>query len=311
MKYVFLIISLFLTCTTASGQIVVRGGTVGTAVATPKGLEKNTPVEGKEIDKSKVVVVYSYSCKTQNADGQDVTDRSRFVLQVGNKVNKFYPYDQYLQNFEFEKVTDKNLSMEDLSTARSLSIPDVWTNYPEGKVTTRDAIFPNYYETETKKPTIKWDLKDGTSEQCGYTCNEAECEFHGKSWKVYYTEEIPTTAGPWKLGGLPGLIVSATDAEGIHQFKLELLENASTPILLETVASVIKVSEKKLMDYKKEIYGNPKYLKDAYHYVPDWHSHIESLQVFQPSKGTGTISVNDGKFFLPTEPHAYQPLELQ
>lgn len=33
--------------------------------------------------------------------------------------------------------------------------------------------------------------------------------FRGRKWTVYFTEDIPLPLGPWKLGALPGLILSA------------------------------------------------------------------------------------------------------
>lgn len=314
MKYSCIFALLIVSCTTSFAQIVVKGKFGGGYTPpAPVPLEKSVEVEGDVIDKSKLIVVYEFTCKTQDKEGKDVTDLKRLVLQIGDKVQKCYSYEKYLQTYEAEKVTDSYLSMENLSNEENLFISDVWTNFPEGKVTTRDAIFPNFYETETKKPSIKWTLKDGASEQCGYTCNEAECEFHGKTWTVYYTEEVPTTAGPWKLGGLPGLIVRAIDAEGIHEFTLVQLENASTSIIFETEPAVVKVSEKKLIEYKQQIYGNPKYLQDVFHYAPDWTSHVESIDVFKSSSADsqGTVSINGGKFFMNMNPHVYQPLELK
>ena len=37
----------------------------------------------------------------------------------------------------------------------------------------------------------------------------ATTHFRGRDWKVWFSEEIPLPLGPWKLGGLPGLILAA------------------------------------------------------------------------------------------------------
>ena len=36
----------------------------------------------------------------------------------------------------------------------------------------------------------------------------ATTHFRGREWKVWFSEEIPLSLGPWKLGGLPGLILA-------------------------------------------------------------------------------------------------------
>jgi GLPGLI family protein len=44
----------------------------------------------------------------------------------------------------------------------------------------------------------------------GMECHYAKTKFRGREWKVWFTEEIPVSLGPWKLNGLPGLILKAT-----------------------------------------------------------------------------------------------------
>ena len=43
--------------------------------------------------------------------------------------------------------------------------------------------------------------------------------FKGRTWYAWYSEDIPVSEGPWKLYGLPGLILRAYDAQ--HQFYLD------------------------------------------------------------------------------------------
>lgn len=330
MKYSFLLIALFMSCAQVFGQGVIEirksnsssstsdnevkvvGSGPMTAPAPEKAKkEAKKATESKELDKSKIVVVYQYSCKTQDAEGNDITDSKKLVLQVGDKVNRCYSYQQYLKQFEPEKVADEMKYLEAIASEDYAVVPDVWTNYPEGKTTTREYIFPNLYEATGKKFDIEWNLLDETAEKYGYSCNAAECDFHGKKWKVYYTEEIPTTAGPWKLGGLPGLIVYAQDAEGINEFALETLENIVTPIQIDIEPTAVKVAEKKMIDFRNSVYADPKYMKDQFHYLPDYMSFIEDISVFKTGGDGGVILMNGGKFVMKQSQHVYQALELK
>lgn len=265
----------------------------------------------EEIDNSRFVAVYQYSCKTADKEGEAIVDIKNLALQVGNKASHCYSYLDYVRDFgEEEDNLTISESMAKYATEQYVIMPDVWVDFTEGKITTREDIYPNIYEVKTDRPKTDWVLTDDTCSICGYFCMSAEGILNGKQWKVFYTEEIPSTAGPWKLGGLPGLIVKATDKEKIHEFLLTDLKNVASPIEIDNaVPSIINVSEKKIISYRNQIYGNPKYAKDPYYYLPDINSTIRSVDVYK-NDDNPIVKLN-GHFFMLQEAHDYQPLELK
>lgn len=52
----------------------------------------------------------------------------------------------------------------------------------------------------------------------GYLCQKAEAEFRGRKWYAWFSMEIPYNFGPWKLGGLPGMILKAEDSEKLFSW---------------------------------------------------------------------------------------------
>ena len=54
----------------------------------------------------------------------------------------------------------------------------------------------------------------------GMECYQAETFFRGRHYVAWYVPAIPLPQGPWKLGGLPGLIVEAYDVERNLVFQL-------------------------------------------------------------------------------------------
>jgi len=53
-----------------------------------------------------------------------------------------------------------------------------------------------------------WNIDKNTSKKIlDYTCIKATTNFRGSNITVYFTEELPYSAGPYKFYGLPGLIL--------------------------------------------------------------------------------------------------------
>ena len=52
----------------------------------------------------------------------------------------------------------------------------------------------------------------------------ATADFRGRRWTAWFATDIPVSDGPWKLGGLPGLILEAYDEGQQHVFTAVGLE---------------------------------------------------------------------------------------
>lgn len=82
----------------------------------------------------------------------------------------------------------------------------------------------NFYNYNEALGGINWELTDSISDILGYNCLTAECDYHGRHWTVWFTTEIPISEGPWKLHGLPGLILKAVEEDGQYEFTATGLE---------------------------------------------------------------------------------------
>ena len=61
-------------------------------------------------------------------------------------------------------------------------------------------------------------------------CHLATCEFRGRKWQAWYSD-IPYSLGPWKLNGLPGLILEARSLDKDHVFTAITVRKSHAPIL--------------------------------------------------------------------------------
>ena len=253
------------------------------------------------------MAVYDYECQTQDADGKAVTDRMKVCLQVGQHCTRSYPYRKFRNDTEgYDCMTP-----DEFPHFRAESycfVPEVWTNYPDGQVTVRDAIIPNIYETREERKPIAWTLSVDTLTVVGYLCKTATCQLHGREWTALYSEDIPTSAGPWKLCGLPGLVLKAETDDGIHRFTLASLQRIVSPIYYEHNAITTKTSEKKLIKNRIKIFGNKLYPKNPTYYIADRGS-MNADETFC-QMGDEILTLVNG-VLEDNKAHVYQPLELK
>lgn len=103
---------------------------------------------------------------------------------------------------------------------------------------------------------MQWSIvEDSTANVLGYECMKAECDYHGRHWTAWFASEIPMSFGPWKLRGLPGLILKA-EADGLFSFVatgLEKTDRIMSPMYL--LEDYSKVDRKKGLE-NAEYYVN-------------------------------------------------------
>lgn len=67
------------------------------------------------------------------------------------------------------------------------------------------------YIVGEKIKKIKWNITQEIKIISGFKSQKAEGLFRGRKYTAWFTNEIPIKYGPWKLNGLPGLILNVTD----------------------------------------------------------------------------------------------------
>ena len=256
------------------------------------------------IDTAQFVAIYDYECRTQNDEAAPVTDRMQVVVQVGRTVTKSMPRSAYMKTNESAEEEDVIMAEHQEAV---MHMPTVWTCYPLGKTTVRDWIFPHEFEGSEPTPDIAWTLTDDTLTVSGYLCQQATATHRGVEWRVWYTEEIPSSAGPWRLRGLPGLIVEAKNEA--HTFCLTELRQEHTPITApEHRPDVQRMAYAKLLKHRNDVYGNRQYAKNPAYYVPDLMGSITDMNVLNHN-GQQLVLANGGHPLL-TKAHVFQPLEF-
>lgn len=108
-------------------------------------------------------------------------------------------------------------------------------------------------------------LDDSTKTVLGYECMMATTEYHGRKWTAWFTPEVPMNAGPWKLLGLPGLILEAIDSTGQHHFSANGLQSVDVDIpKVYEPNSYEKTTRKKFLALCRYRYDNVQGMSDLH-----------------------------------------------
>ena len=244
--------------------------------------------------------IYEYQVKNDKGSS-DVTST---ILQIGRNIAMFSDYTAFRADSAIAcKAPETDIQKFKTQEMRNDMFFDqsVSQNVPKGKLSVYSVITPNYYSYAESGTPIVWNFDEDTDTICGYTCQKAVGEYGGRTWMVWYSTEIPVSFGPWKLCGLPGLVLAAKDSEGIHQFKAITFRKSSTPMNLKPYANAIKTSREQFIKSKNKFEQNPLVNIPA--------ESISEMTIEKYEDGGHSALVNG--VVLRMRPNGYVPLELK
>ncbi|GAB5551961.1 MAG: hypothetical protein Sapg2KO_15520 [Saprospiraceae bacterium] len=102
------------------------------------------------------------------------------------------------------------------------------------------------YIVEDKKAVIRWRLSQEFKTIGQFKCQKAMGTFRGRTYIAWFDRSIPVPIGPWKLHGLPGLIIEVEDESGQVGFALTNLAFPSpydSPIKQPNMSELISLNE--------------------------------------------------------------------
>jgi len=192
--------------------------------------------------------------------GESMTDTC--ILDIGKYSSHFYS-KKFIRR---EELTDSlnaigasAFGLHDEWVKAGVSGPclvyEVFKHYPgKGLLTYCERIFGPYHYQEDM-PQLDWQLEDGDTVIVDYPCDKASTTFRQRHWTVYYTSECALDEGPWKLCGLPGLILYAEEDGGNFSFSCIGIESASKQtvayrhIAISTKCTPQKMQRLKITEY--------------------------------------------------------------
>ncbi len=209
----------------------------------------------------------------RDTNHRDQPYEEEMLLLLGKNSSKFTSNVRYKQELEFISGIEKQIkenggSLNNLvfksNRKRATLNEDYFTFFNDHKAALVTRLI-NYYVVEDSIPKIKWEIKKDTANFSGIKCQKATAWFGGRNWIAWFASAIPFQAGPWKLNGLPGLIIEAYDDKKDVQFLFAGFEATNiserdrpkkqTANRLDTFAMAyeIKVTDKAIKTSREEL----------------------------------------------------------
>lgn len=220
-----LLLALSLAATAAQAQMNIK-------ISTGQTFRKDT------IDHKVLTVQYGLDALT-DLSKPDARMQETLRLDIGRQASRFYSYTAFVADSvlaaDMANGASSELIAQHANQYQSQWSEQTFKNYPAGRVTTLDELAGDICRLRCEEPAEKprWTLTQDTLSLLGYRCTRATTQFKGRQWSAWYTTDIPVSEGPWKLCGLPGLILKAEDDEGHYRFTADGLEQShgTEPIL--------------------------------------------------------------------------------
>lgn len=94
----------------------------------------------------------------------------------------------------------------------------IYKNKKLHEITECDYFNLTHWKYQESLESPEWIITDSIKNCLGFDCIMATTNYKGRDWVVWYTPEILISDGPWKLWGLPGLILEAYDVNHDYEF---------------------------------------------------------------------------------------------
>ncbi len=199
----------------------------------------------------------------------------RLILQVGSRATYIQDYHAYYRDSIYRS---RNY---DMTLGEAMEISDKYRIGYRTKFTRKGQIyycqgnvFLDAMEYADSTVHFNWQLHPDTLMVCGYLCRKATATFRGVDWTVWYAEDLPFDAGPWKFNGLPGLVLKAIDGTSTHLYEAIVVRKPH-------IAFIDKDIHNALIKCTRE-----RFREALYHYVTNANSVVNTSGMFELSEST-------------------------
>lgn len=216
----------------------------------------------------------------------------RLTLLIGRNASVYKSLDKQLA--QEKMLADVANQVKNASNPNAVAITiqggpptqsEEYYQYPKEKKLYTEEQLVNYYLVEEPLPVIQWQIKKDTMSISGLPCQKATAHFKGRDYTAWFCPDLPFQTGPWKLNGLPGLILEASDSKKEVMFKFEGFEDIrATNQTIAPPADDIKTNPAEIAKLKDARAKDPSGFMKASHGSGQAKRGSNGMDMIDPSK---------------------------
>jgi len=194
---------------------------------------------------------------------RDNPRKEELIMYMGQRASLYQSETLALRRKEIDEQLSKHMAGGEgrRISVTAVAIPGVTNErlyaFPqEGRLVMSDQVGSAAYLVDLPYPGVEWEVADEVKEINGYEVQKAKGSFGGRDYTSWFTTKLTFPYWPWKLHGLPGLILEAYDSKNEVVFRfLEFAKEAGEEIALPEDAT--KASLRDFTRAKAAFEANP------------------------------------------------------
>jgi len=227
-----------------------------------------------------IPIFYSSQNKIDNIEvyynyTKDYTDSISYPskLTINNDVVKF---DIFFSNVGDDIDSIQKNVQKYIAKGKSLIIKGndnvFYKKYNSSDFYFTKSIYLNIEYIHEDSLNYKWELGTKFKKILGYNCQNATVKYKDRFWEVYFTKDIPISAGPWKFFGLYGLILEAKSSDDVYSFIAQKI-TINKPILSNNFEEYNRFIKNKFMTWDEYVkFANQKIINKNKKMQSDYYS---------------------------------------
>ena len=178
-------------------------------------------------------------------------------LDTDGQKSKFYSENRMKRDSLMDRMRQtRTFDPSQMENFRSSIEYTIEKDLQKQSITYKERIARDQY-AYTETPNFSWKILPETVKIGEYQTQKAETIYGGRTWYAWFTQDVPLQDGPYKFGGLPGLIVKVQDSKDQYSFDLmqtKKIEKINEP---QTRGQSITITKDKFVDTQKKFKKDP------------------------------------------------------